>query len=172
MKLEELEGLNRDQWFDELKGKCKSRADLNLCFGILVLVLIIIALLSRLGYSDINRIDIVPFVGFIALGCLMAFLTWNNYRFHKRADSLNTPDQLLHMYEKTVQNNNRCWLAFALLIACEEIIKAHFNGQYFWLKLGILLIAIIVAIVLYKKELINQRDKQIIRALRELTEEE
>lgn len=171
MKLEELENLDRKQWFEELKGMCKSRADLNLFFGLLLLVLVIIALLSKLGYSDINGIDIISFVEFIALGCLMGLLTLNNYWFRKRADSLNTPEQLLHTYEKTVNNNNKCWLALVLVIFLQSIVTTNFDGHYFWLRLVFLFILIVIAIVLYKKELINRRDKEIIRVLRELTEE-
>ena len=172
MKLDELEGLNREQRFEELKGMCKSRTDLNLCLGLLLLAFIILAVLTKLGYYGINGTDIIPFVEFCVLGCLVAFMTLNNYRFHKRADSLNTPDQLLNKYEKTVKNNNKCWLAFVLLIACKDILTIDFDGQYFWLRLVILFIVIAVAVVLYKKVLISQRDKEIIGALRELTEEE
>lgn len=172
MKPDELEGLNREQRFDALKGMCKSRADLNLCLGLLLLAFILLAVLTKLGYYGINGTDIIPFVEFSALGCLVALLALNNYRFHKRADSLSTPDQLLNKYEKTVKNNNKCWLAFVLLIACKDILTTDFNEKYFWLRWVILFILIAVAVVLYKKVLISQRDKEIINALRELTEEE
>lgn len=166
MILEELENLKQEQWFEALKGMCKSRVDLNLCIGVLLLVLVIIGLLSKLGHLDWLDIE------FIAIGCVMGLLTLNNYRFRKRANSLSTPEQLLHTFEKTAKNNNKCWIAVALIITCKCIITTEVNGKYFWLTLAIQFIILAIGVFLYIKELINPRDKEIIKVLRELSEEE
>ena len=166
----ELDNLNKEELFETLKGSCKARVDLHYYIGILLLCLVCVAILFMLGQYRLYGLEIIPFVEFLAIGCIMGLLVANNYRFRKRADSLNTPEQLLHTYEKTVQNNNNCWFALMILIICRFIISTDFNGRYAWLRLAILIILLAAGVYLYfKKELVSQRDKEILRELRELT---
>ena len=172
MKLEELENLNREDWFKALKGTCKSRVDLIFCLGLLLFILVAVAILTSLSDLKLNGFDIIPFVTLIAIGCILGLITLNNYRFRKRADSLNTPDQLLHTYEKTVQNNTKYRFVNTILITCFFIFTIY-NGRNSWWWLAIVLIILAVDIFLYfKKELVSERDKEIIRVLKELSEEE
>lgn len=171
-ELKELENLNRDQRFGTLKSICKARVDWNLCIEVVLLALVLVAIFSSIGGLKLYGLDIPSLIVFIAVSCMLVLGVLSNYRFRKKSDSLNTPDQLLHMYEKTVQNNRKCWFAIIVLLISKTIIDTNFNGFYFWLLSAILLVLVVVYVNLYlKNDLLSQREKDIIMALQELAEE-
>ena len=171
-ELKELENLNRDQRFGTLKSICKARVDWNLCIEVVLLALVLVAIFSSIGGLKLYGLEIPSLIVFIAVSCMLVLGVLSNYRFRKKSDSLNTPDQLLHMYEKTVQNNRKCWFAIIVLLISKTIIDTNFNGFYFWLLSAILLVLVVVYVNLYlKNDLLSQREKDIIMALQELAEE-
>ena len=171
-KLKELEDLNRDQWFGAIKRLCKARVDWNLCINVVFLALSLVAILSNLGGKKFNGTDAISFIVFIALSCVLAWSALSNFRFRKQSDSLSTPGQLLRLYEKTVQDNAKCWFAIIVLLISKTIIDTNFNGFSFWLWLAFLIIVLVVFIVsFFKDKLLRERDMEIIMALRELAEE-
>lgn len=172
-KLKELEDLNRDQWFGTLKSICKARVDWNLCIEVVLLALMLVAILSSIGGIKLYGRDIPSLIVFIAISCMLALDVLSNYRFRKESGSLNTPDQLLHLYEKTVQNNAKCWFSIIVLLISKTIIDTNFSGLSFWLWLSFLIIVLVAYIISFFKDgLPKERDKEIIKALRELAEEE
>ena len=171
-ELKELDNLNRDQRFGTLKSICKARVDWHLCIEVVLLALVLVAIFSSIGGLKLYGLDIPSLIVFIAVSCMLVLGVLSNYRFRKKSDSLNTPDQLLHMYEKTVQNNRKCWFAIIVLLISKTIIDTNFNGFYFWLLSAILLVLVVVYVNLYlKNDLLSQREKDIIMALQELAEE-
>ena len=171
-KLKELEDINRDQWFGTIKSICKARVDWNLCIEVVLLALMLVAIFSSIGGMKLHDRDIPSLIVFIAIGCMLVLGVINNYRFRKKSGSLSTPDQLLHLYEKTVHNDAKCWFAIIVLLISKTIIDANFNGLSFWLWLAFLIIVLVAYIVsFFKDELLRKRDNEIIMALRELTEE-
>lgn len=171
-KLKELDNLNRSQWFGTLKSICKARADLNLFIEVLLLVLILVAILVNLNSIELNGSDAISLLLFIAMSCMLLWGVFSNYRFRKKSDSLNTPGQLLNLYEKTVQDNAKCWFGIIVLLISKAVIDTNFNGLSFWLWSALFIIVLVVYIVsFFKDALLRERDKEIIMALRELAEE-
>ena len=120
----------------------------------------------------INGSDVIPLLLFIAISCVLFWGVLSNYRFRKKSDSLNSPRQLLYLYEKTVHDNAKCWFAIIVLHISKTIIDTNFNGLAFWLWLAFLIIVLVAYIVsFFKDELLSKRDMEIITALRELAEE-
>ena len=108
MKTKELDELNRDELFKVLKGKCKSRAQREVYGGPIALILVIgfiIYLTQRPDYTG-NLMDVIVYSFFVLVNCcLIGWIIQYNYKFKKRIDDIETPDQLLDCYEKKRRND-------------------------------------------------------------------
>lgn len=170
METKDLDNLNRDELFEVLKGKCKSKSRANVVVGLALLILIIVAILYRKNYPFQYRQGIAYISFFIELaliGCACALWVLNNYCFLKKTDGLDSPDKLVYRYEKRIRNDRKifflCLLAYWLdlnLILLEPL----------WVALTVFIVSSVVFSLIYFKSdssLWNSRNK-ILEQLQEL----
>ena len=167
METKELESLNRDELFEELKGKCKSIVKRDL-YGVIVLILVIPLLffsLQKLGDPK----NIIYFISWITIFCYGVWLLLFDYRSLKNFDSLDTPERLLHWFEKKHRYRMITWFIGGIFLSVIFIVES-------WFKIGAIVgvaLAIgIIALLFYYGDgpWWYRKDMDIIEQLRELVE--
>ena len=168
MNPSEIDNQNRDELFNELKDKCKSIVKFDL-YGWLICCIVVIVLLfftaQRLGDSK----DIICFVSWIAVVCFGGCLLLFNFQSLKKIDSLDTPDRLLHWFEKIHRYRMIAWLVSGIFLFVIFLLE---SGSHFGAIVGIgLAIGIIVLFFYYGNgPWWYRKDKDIIEQLRELVD--
>ena len=106
METKDLDNLSGNEMFETLKAKCKSKSRANIIFGLALFILIIAGILYLRSYPLEYRQGIACIsllIEFAIIACASGLWALNNYRFLKKAGSLDTPDQLMYWYEKTIR---------------------------------------------------------------------
>lgn len=182
METAELNNLNRDGLFEMLKGKCKSRAKI---YQYVVLMFIIIAIAaiqwpwlfgSKNQYHD--KIDyILSLVFFILLVCEAGWLALYNYRFKKKIDSLETPEQLLHLFNKKIRceriSTLPAFFVLLLTIGYDGFAKSVIGTENIYVVVFFVVAAALCVIYLSLCNgfRISRKDREIIEQLDELVGE-
>ena len=185
MKLEDLYLINKEEWLDVIKDKCKKKAKTHFWVGLLLLILFLIMAMIAINvelhpdihYSHEKR-DFVLLLAVVLLALISGWWVIKTYSFLKTIDGLGTPEQLLNKFKKYVKDQSIIWTIGSLI----------FTGwflAYFTLSpnLGITVKVItwiisLAAATLYISRLIRGKyyagfsDEGIIRRLQELIEEE
>ena len=101
METQASDNLNKMVLFEEIKRKCKSRARNELFTSLCLLLFVIVTflLLERTHDSHESK-NIIFYIFSIVFLCISGWLILFSYRFYKRIDTLGTPEQLLHHFEK------------------------------------------------------------------------
>ena len=120
METKELDNLNRGELFKELKGKCKSRTKIGLYgwLALLFLLLLLVFLEVNISYKlnqNLQHREITLYIEEALFICAFCWYSLNNYRFLQKIDGLDSPDQLLHFYEKKLKNERGPFFLFQLL---------------------------------------------------------
>ncbi len=180
MKPDEIANLNKEELFLQIKEKCKSRSRTNFYGGIIFLVAII-AIMAYAGLTsyplDVN--DIIFLVLNALLACMGVWLVLYSYRFSKKIDSLETPDQLLYNFEKHIRNGRIISVVCGLALIISQICYVYLgNGGNIDYGRFFTLIVLAVAFILLFNYLhmssgtVRGKDKEIIERLHELIENE
>ncbi len=176
METKEFDDLSRDELFEELKDKCKSRAK-RYFYGIsIIFILIIVLLLILLPKPDVHHIeDCLPFIFWTLICCLAIWSALSYYLFYKRVESIDSPERLLNDFNKTTRKDMILgiigWIA---LIANALIIAFIKQDMSSWSStLGIVFAGFIV-FLMYKSGYNRpyRKDEEIREQLRELIEKE
>lgn len=168
METNESDNLNRNELFEELKGKCKSIAQRDLYGGLFAMVLVILLLIFSGDRLD-NPKNLLYFIFWIVIACLGGWLMLIDYRYLKKNGDLDTPDRLLYWFEKRHRYNLIGWIAICILLIGSLLVEpgADFYG-YVGVAFGIAIVVIIFFCCggpwWYLKE------KDIIEQLRELVD--
>ena len=167
METQELENLNRKELFEELKDKCKSIVKRDL-YGVIVLILVIPLLfftLQKLGDPK----NIIYFMLWITIFCFGGWSLLYDYRSLKNFDSLDTPERLLHWFEKVHRYRMITWFVGGIFLFVIFIVDAWFN---IWAIMGVALAVGIMALLFYYSDgpWWYRKDMDIIEQLRELVE--
>lgn len=168
MNPSEIDNQNRDELFNELKGKCKSIVKRDL-YGWLICWILVIPLLfftaQRLGDPK----NIIYFILWITIVCYGGWILLFNYQSLKKIDSLDTPDRLLHWFKKKHRYTMIAWLVSSI---CLFVIYLFETGFEFGSIVGLVLaIGIIVAFFYYGDgPWWYRREMDIIEQLRELVD--
>ena len=116
MELEDLYLINKEEWLDVIKDKCKKRAKTHFRVGLISLILLMIMLafvitveLSTivLHHDFIERFVLLLTIIFIAL--LSGWWVLNSHSFLKTIDGIGTPEQLLNKFKKYVKDESVIW---------------------------------------------------------------
>ena len=175
METKELENLNKDELFKVIKDKCKSRSQLSFYCGLLLLFLIVVSIIYTgiRGVLSLNDIDgIVSFLFFVLLGCAVGWSVLCNYRFIKKTDMIDTPEQLWYSYEKKIKNDKVFLIALGLVLIGNMFSYINYNGENNnYLRLGFWIVFFVsIFLVNYRNGFMSGKDKVIIEQLRELVE--
>ena len=185
MKLEDLYLINKEEWLEVIKDKCKKRAKTHFWAGLVCLILLLtmvtiaiyIELHPDIHYSHEKR-DFVLLLAMVLLALLSGWFVLKSHSFLKTIDGLGTPEQLLNKFKKYVKDKSIIWKIANL------IFLGYFAYPYytFTSDLSIIVKVIIWTIFLAASTLciytlirgkyfVSSSDVDITRRLQELIEE-
>ena len=167
METNTINNENRNELFEELKGKCKSIVKRNL-YGSIVLILVI-PLLFFTGQKLGDPKNIFYFISWITIFCYGVWLLLFDYRSFKNLDSLDTPERLLHWFEKVHRYRMITWFVGGIFVFVIYLVDSWFN---IWAIVGEALAIVIIALLFYYSDgpWWYRKDMDIIEQLRELVE--
>ena len=167
METEALSDLSRGGMFEELKGKCKSKANITIGCILIVLLAAISVMIDVWQKLDDTK-DIISLVLCIAIGCLAVWSFLYFYKYKKKIGSLTTPDQLLSLFKKS----NRVEIFTASTVWGLIILETYVSGN---IRASIMmLVAFVVVLVLTIRRWGSwyRRGDEITEQLQELIGEE
>ena len=173
METKELDNLNKDELFKVIKDKCKSRSQLSFYCELLLLFLIVVSIIYTgiRGVLSLNDIDgIVSFLLLVLLGCAVGWSVLYNYRFIKKTDIIDTPEQILYCYEKKTKNDKVFFIALGLVLLGNMFSYIYYNGENNnYLRLGFWIVFFVsIFLIYYRNGFMRRKDREIIEQLRKL----
>ena len=99
MKLEDLYLINKEEWLDVIKDKCKKKAKTHFWVGSVLLILFLIFLTMVITFERSRLWTIEDFVYLLTLFLYVLVSGWwvlKSHSFLKTIDGLGTPEQLLN----------------------------------------------------------------------------
>ena len=182
MELEDLYLINKEEWLDVIKDKCKKKAKTHFWFGlvssilILLMIIAIIAIIFDLS-KPYSAQDFVYHLALFLWAFVSGWLILKSHSFLKTIDGLGTPEQLLNKFKKYIKDKSIIWTIgqlifggwFAWFVFTTD--KGIIVKVIFWI---IILADAIVSIFRLKrgKYLVGSSDVDITRRLQELIGEE
>lgn len=167
METKELDNLSRTELFEVLKGKCKSIAKRDFyCWLICCCILVIPFFFTKIRLDCPKNIFLFSFL--IVIVCLGGWLTLFSYRFLKKSDNFDSPNQLLSWFKKKHRFSMILWV-----VSCIGLIGTYFSayGLNFEAYLGAGIVIVIIALVFYTGgPLWYLKEQHIIERLQELIE--
>jgi len=191
MKLEDLYLINKEEWLDVIKDKCKKRAKTHFWVGlgclILFLIMVTTAIHGELSSTPYSPTDYSPTdnKGFRIVFLLTVFIYalmsgwWilKSHSFLKAIDGLGTPEQLLNKFKKHVKDKSIIW-TIAQLIFCGWFACFVFFSDIDIISkvIGWIVILVSATVYIYRlirgKYFLGSNDEDITRRLQELIGEE
>lgn len=120
MKLEDLYLVNKEEWLDVIKDKCKNSAKTYFRVWSVLLIVFLIFLMMVITLERSRLWTIEDFVYFVTLLLYALVSGWGGLKSHsflKTIDGLGTPEQLLNKFKKYVKDKNIIW-TIGQLIFC------------------------------------------------------
>lgn len=157
----------RDEMFEDLKQRCKSRAKAA-CSPMLITVIILLLVMSSLTFGLWGKgIDDISFYVFwLVFCCAGGLITLFNFRFAKKIDHLDTPDQLLESFKKHL----RVELISGSVLWLFIIVDCFVRGNLFSVIGSMFAFVLVLSLVIKGYGRWNRRDKEIIEDLQQLVE--
>jgi hypothetical protein len=187
MKLEDLYLINKEEWLDVIKDKCKKRAktDLRVSLILLILYLIMVTIAISAPSTPYSAYDNQYYV-LKSFTLLLTLFLWalmsgwwvlKSHSFLKAIDGLGTPEQLLNKFKKYVKDKSIIWtigqLIFCGWFAC--FLYTADSGIIFKV-IGWIIILVFATESIYRlirgKYSVASSDEDITRRLQELIGEE
>ena len=109
MKLEDLYLINKEEWLEVIKDKCKKRAKTHFWVGSVLLILFLIFLTMVITFERSRLWTIEDFVYLLTLFLYVLVSGWwvlKSHSFLKTIDGLGTPEQLLNKFKKYVKDKS------------------------------------------------------------------
>ena len=180
MKLEDLYLINKEEWLDVIKDKCKKRAETHFWVGLVLLLFLILFLIMgaiSIEHFGYKKGDFVLLLTLFLFGLMSGWWVLKSHSFLKTIDGLGTPEQLLNKFKKYVKDKSIIW-TIGQLIFC-----GWFAGFVYFSDLGIIVkvmswIFILAVATVHISRLIRGKyfvaysDEDITRRLQELIGEE
>lgn len=179
MKEEEIGNLNNSELFEQIKAKCLSKPRIDFYSGLIILILII-AFMAYIGVTaypySVN--DVIFLVFYAVMACIGVWLVLYSYRLKMRINSLDTPDQLLYWYKKSIRVDRMFSLVCGLALIISQICHAYLGeGGNIDYKSFFTLIVLTVAFVLLfnylymNSGIVKDKEMDIIDRLEDLIEQ-
>ena len=114
MKLEDLYLINKEEWLDVIKDKCKKRAKTHFWVGLVLLILLLIMetisiyveLHPDIHYSAHDKRCFVLLLAMVLLALMSGWWVLKSHSFLKTIDGLGTPEQLLNKFKNYVKDES------------------------------------------------------------------
>ena len=167
METNTLNNQTRNELFEELKGKCKSIVKRDLYESIILILFIPLLFFTAQKLGDPK--NIIYFMLWITIFCFGVWSLLYDYRSLKNFDSLDTPERLLHWFEKVHRYRMITWFVGGICIFGIMLVGAGFNIGAI---MGVALAIGIIALLFYYSDgpWWYRKDMDIIEQLRELVE--
>jgi len=180
MKLEDLYLINKEEWLDVIKDKCKKKAKTHFQVGLVLLILFLIFLTMVITFEHSRLWTIEDFVYFLTLLLFALMSGWQvlkSHSFLKTIDGLGTPEQLLNKFKKYVKDKSIIWtigqLIFCGWFACFVFTSA---SGIIMKVIGWIVVLVAATVSIYRlirgKYPVGSGDEEITRRLQELIGEE
>jgi len=191
MKLEDLYLINKEEWLDVIKDKCKKKTETHFWVGLVLLILFLIMLMMPIiamndeHFTPYSAYDDQYYVlkSFTLLLALFLYALvsglWviKSNSFLKTIDGLGTPEQLLNKFKKYVKDKSII-LTIGQLIFCGWFAcYCYFSSASGIMKVIGWIIVLVAAIesiyrLIRGKYPVGSGDEDITRRLQELIGEE
>ena len=180
MKLEDLYLINKEEWLDVIKDKCKKKAKTDFWLGLISLILMILFLIvvvisiERFGHK---KEDFIYILAIFLWALISGWWALKSHSFLKTIDGLGTPEQLLNKFKKYVKDKSIFW-TIGQLIFCGWFACFVFFSSVSGIMKVIGWIFVLVPAIVHSSRLIRGKyfvgsnDEDIIRRLQELIGEE
>ena len=180
MKLEDLYLINKEEWLDVIKDKCKKRAETHFWVGLVFLILFLIFLTMVITFERSRLWTIEDFVYLLTLllyALMSGWLVLESHSFLKAIDGLGTPEQLLNKFKKYVKDKSIIWTIGQLIFCGWFACFCFFSSASGIMKVIGWIVVLVSAIVsIYRlirgKYPVGSGDEDITRRLQELIGEE
>ena len=148
MTLDEFYTLSPDESMKIIKDESRSQAKRRLCGGAVFLILIIIAIIYFIVTEQV-QVRIIYVCQFSIWAFAAGWYAVNNFRYFKMVDSLNTPENMLYWYEKTINNNRNAYYLGMLglignIVDPYSLIRREWGWIYVQLTIGVALLALVI----------------------------
>ena len=180
MKLEDLYLINKEEWLDVIKDKCKKRAKTHFWVGLVLLILFLIFLTMVITFEHSRLWTIEDFVYFLTLLLFVLMSGWQvlkSHSFLKTVDGLGTPEHLLNKFKNYVKDESII-LTIGQLIFCGWFACFVFfsSGSGIMKVIGWIVVLVSAIVSIYRlirgKYPVGYGDVDITRRLQELIGEE
>ena len=175
MKYEELDNLSRDERFERIKALCRSQAIIGLCIAVVVLLAFICI---TYAWRDLEIKTVLFFL--LTAGCVLSgWMVVNNLWFLLRQGSLDTPELLLHWYEKRYKNDRNVFylVVLALFIGDPSLWFDITHLDRIWALTRVMIVVAMIALLIYSYfnddilwRYVTRRDEEIFDRLEDLVE--
>ena len=180
MKLEDLYLINKEEWLDVIKDKCKKKAKTHFWVGLVLLILFLIFLTMVITFEHSRLWTIEDFVYFLTLLLFVLMSGWQvlkSHSFLKTIDGLGTPEQLLNKFKKYVKDKNIMWTIGQLIYCGRFACFCFFSSASGIMKVIGWIVVLAGAIVSISRLIrgkypVGYGDEDITRRLQELIGEE
>ena len=180
MKLEDLYLINKEEWLDVIKDKCKKKANTHFQVGLVLLILFLIFLTMVITFEHSRLWTIEDFVYFLTLLLFVLMSGWQvlkSHSFLKTVDGLGTPEQLLNKFKKYVKDNSIIWTIGQLIYSGWFACFCYFSSASGIMKvIGWIIVLVAATVSIYRlisgKYPVGSGDVEITRRLQELIGEE
>ena len=180
MKLEDLYLINKEEWLDVIRDKCKKIAKTHFCVGLVLLIILILFLIMAaisIKHFGHKKEDFVYILTLLLFAPMSGWWVLKSHSFLKTIDGLGTPEQLLNKFKKYVKDKSIIWtigqLIFCGWFAC-FVFFSSLSGIMIVIGWIVVLVSAIVSIyrLLRGKYFLVSSDEDITRRLQELIGEE
>ena len=99
MKLEDLYLINKEEWLDVIKDKCKKRAKTHFWVGLVLLIFLILFLIMvaiSIKHFGHEKEDFVYILSLLLFALMSGWWVLKSHSILKAIDGLGTPEQLLN----------------------------------------------------------------------------
>ena len=180
MKLEDLYLINKDEWLDVIKDKCKKKAKTHFQVGLVLLILFLIFLTMVITFERSRLWTIEDFVYLLTLLLFALMSGWQvlkSHSFLKTIDGLGTPEQLLNKFKKYVKDKSIIWTIGQLIFCGWFACYCFFSFASGIMKvIGWIIVLVAATVSIYRlirgKYPVGSGDVEITRRLQELIGEE
>ena len=185
MKLEDLYLINKEEWLDVIKDKCKKRAETHFWVGLVLLILFLIMvtiaiyveLSSPYLEHDKEGLRIVLLLTLLLYALMSGWWVLKSHSFLKAIDGLGTPEQLLDKFKKYVKDKSIIWTIGQLIFCGWFACFCFFSSASGIMKVIGWIVVLVSAIesiyrLISGKYPVGPSDEDITRRLQELIGEE
>ena len=185
MKLEDLYLINKGEWLDVIKDKCKKKAKTHFWVGLVLLILFLIMvtiaiyveLHPEIHYSAHGKEHFVLLLTIFLEALISGWWALKSYSFLKTIDGLGTPEQLLNKFKKYVKDKSIIWTIGQLIFCGWFACFCFFSSASGTMKVIGWIVVLVAAIesiyrLIRGKYSVGYGDEDITRRLQELIGEE